>query len=101
MDAHAGVPRPGNYEPGREVSLVAENHRCAIAVRQSRAMKLAHYTQGRDNNFNLIRIIAAFAVLVSHSFPLAMGPIGGQVEPLKQSLGTTLGTVAVDLFFIA
>src|SRR4249919_485571 len=64
-------------------------------------MKLAHYSQGRDNNFNLVRILAAFAVLVSHSFPLAMGLIGGMVEPLKARLDVTLGSIAVDLFFIA
>ena len=70
-------------------------------MRQFRAMQLAQYTQGRDNNFNLIRIVAAFAVLVSHSFPLAIGPIGARLEPLKASLDMTLGSIAVDLFFIA
>lgn len=59
--------------------------------------KLAEYTHGRDNNFNLIRIAAAFAVLVSHSFPLALGPKA--VEPLADILGMTLGTIAVDVFF--
>jgi len=38
-----------------------------------RLMKLSHYTQGRDNNFNLIRIAAALAVLLVHSFPIALG----------------------------
>jgi len=64
-------------------------------------MKLSHYTQGRDNNFNLVRIVAAFAVLVSHSFALALGPIGGLVEPLRKTLDMTLGSIAVDLFFVA
>lgn len=64
-------------------------------------MKLAHYTQGRDNNFNLVRIIAAFAVLVSHSFALALGSMVEFAEPLKKSLDVTLGSIAVDLFFIA
>lgn len=60
-------------------------------------IKLADCTHGRDNNFNLIRIAAAFAVLVSHSFPLALGPKA--VEPLADILGMTLGTIAVDVFF--
>jgi peptidoglycan/LPS O-acetylase OafA/YrhL len=64
-------------------------------------MKLAHYTQGRDNNFNLVRIVAAFAVLVSHSFALAIGLVPGFSEPLDKSLGMTLGSIAVDIFFIA
>jgi peptidoglycan/LPS O-acetylase OafA/YrhL len=60
-------------------------------------MRLADCTHGRNNNFNLIRITAAFAVLVSHSFPLALGPKA--VEPLAGILGMTLGTIAVDVFF--
>ena len=61
-------------------------------------MKLSNYSQGRDNNFNLIRIIAALAVLVTHSFALAIGT--ADAEPFRDSLGMTLGSVAVDVFFI-
>ncbi|MCL2457517.1 MAG: acyltransferase [Desulfobulbus sp.] len=60
-------------------------------------MRLADYTQGRDNNFNLIRIAAAFSVLTSHSFPLALGP--NAVEPIADILGMSLGMIAVDVFF--
>lgn len=56
---------------------------------------LAH---GRDNNFNLLRMLAATAVLVSHSFPLTLG--SSAAEPLKTSLQFTLGTVAVQVFFV-
>lgn len=58
---------------------------------------LADVSHGRDNNFNLIRIIAAFAVLVSHSMPIALG--AGAVEPLSSVLGISLGTFAVYAFF--
>lgn len=61
-------------------------------------MKLADFTQGRDNNFNFIRMVAACAVLVSHSFALTMGT--EKAEPLRDILGMTLGTIAVDIFFI-
>lgn len=61
-------------------------------------MKLSKFTQGRDNNFNLIRIIAALAVLVTHSFALS---IGRDAEPFRESLGMTMGSIAVDIFFIA
>ncbi|MBA4373739.1 MAG: acyltransferase [Thermodesulfovibrio sp.] len=57
-----------------------------------------HYTAGRDNNFNLIRFVAASTVLFSHSFPLAIGPLA--VEPQLQALGTSFGGIAVDIFFI-
>ncbi|NLX18907.1 MAG: acyltransferase [Desulfobulbus sp.] len=60
-------------------------------------MRLVDCARGRDNNFNLIRIIAAYAVLVSHSFPLARG--SSAVEPFAQMLGMSLGTIAVDVFF--
>ncbi|WP_051048932.1 acyltransferase [Ideonella sp. B508-1] len=61
-------------------------------------MKLTDLIQGRDNNFNLIRIAAAYAVLVTHSFALALGT--GDAEPLRQTLGMTLGSIAVDVFFL-
>src|SRR6186997_3455935 len=60
-------------------------------------MKLSNFTQGRDNNFNLIRIVAALAVLINHSFVLSAGT--GDAEPL-QGLGMSLGMIAVDVFFI-
>lgn len=61
-------------------------------------MRLSHYTQGRDNNFNLIRLAAAWAVLLTHSFALVTG--SDQAEPLRLSLGITLGSMAVDIFFL-
>lgn len=51
--------------------------------------------RGRDNNFNLIRLLAAAAVVVSHSFAL---PEGNWAEPFS-SLGFTLGGAAVAVFF--
>uniref|UniRef100_I2Q3D5 Putative acyltransferase n=1 Tax=Desulfovibrio sp. U5L TaxID=596152 RepID=I2Q3D5_9BACT len=60
---------------------------------------LSAYTRnGRDNNFNLLRFIAAFLVLLSHSFALAIGT--SEAEPLRASIGMTPGTIAVDIFFI-
>ena len=53
---------------------------------------------GRDNHFNLIRMIAASCVLVSHAYPISLGP--GAVEPLAPWLqGLSLGTVSVYVFF--
>ena len=34
---------------------------------------LGDVARGRDNNFNLIRFVAATAVLVSHAWPIALG----------------------------
>ncbi|MES2349843.1 MAG: acyltransferase family protein [Pseudomonadota bacterium] len=59
---------------------------------------LSNYAQGKNNNFNLIRIISALAVLVTHSFALATGsPLS---EPFRSTLGMTMGSIAVDIFFI-
>jgi peptidoglycan/LPS O-acetylase OafA/YrhL len=52
----------------------------------------------RQNNFNLIRAGAAIAVLVSHAYPISEGP--KEREPLEAFLGTTLGGLAVLVFFI-
>ncbi len=51
----------------------------------------------RDNNFNLIRMIAASAVLVSHAHPIGQG-IGAE-EPLEELVGRSLGWIAVGVFF--
>lgn len=54
-------------------------------------------TSGRDNNLNLLRVVAAIAVLVSHAWPLTHGT--GTAEPLEYLLGASLGTNSVYLFF--
>lgn len=54
--------------------------------------------RGRDNNFNLLRVTAAGAVLVSHAFPISVGY--GAAEPLSASLSMTLGGLGVISFFV-
>ncbi len=60
--------------------------------------KLSDYTHNRDNNFNLIRFIAAVFVLYSHSYPLTMG--SDAIDPFGPALGISLGGLAVDVFFL-
>ena len=60
------------------------------------SLKLSQLAGGRNNNFNLLRILAALAVLVSHSFPLT-----GSSDPLGGWVGMTGGNIAVDVFFVA
>jgi peptidoglycan/LPS O-acetylase OafA/YrhL len=60
--------------------------------------KLPDLAVGRDNNFNLIRLTAALAVLIAHCIPLATGREAN--FRLGHYLGISLGTVAVDIFFI-
>ena len=61
-------------------------------------MKLSDVTYSHDNNFNLIRFLAAYAVLFSHCFVLLTGD--GSDEPLVSTLKYSLGSIAVDIFFV-
>ena len=56
-------------------------------------------TIARDNNFNTLRLLAAMAVLVSHTIPMTLGD--NQHEILYRLSGgqTSGGGVAVDVFF--
>lgn len=62
-----------------------------------RAPVLGDLCEGRDNNLNLIRMVAATSVLVSHAWPITLG--SGSWEPLTETLGWSLGGVAVLVFF--
>jgi peptidoglycan/LPS O-acetylase OafA/YrhL len=62
-------------------------------------MKLKDLASGRNNNLNLIRMLAALAVLVSHSFALSIGT--PDAEPFRSSIDMTPGLIAVDVFFVA
>ena len=63
----------------------------------SHSRHLSRRINGHDNNFNLLRFVAASAVLVSHSFALATGD--PRTEPLRRLLGLSLGDIAVSAFF--
>lgn len=58
---------------------------------------LAELSKSRDNNYNLIRVIAAIAVLISHSYAIYYGD--ASLEPLRALTGKSLGSIAVDIFF--
>ncbi len=58
---------------------------------------IADYSEGRDNNFNLIRLGAAIMVLFSHSFDLLRL---SEHDPLTWPIGDSPGVVGVNIFFI-
>lgn len=53
--------------------------------------------QGRDNNFNLIRFLAATLVIWSHAFRLLDHP---QLTVMERSFGLGPGDLGVDIFFV-
>ncbi len=60
-------------------------------------MRLSSLARGRDNNFNLIRILAASVVLLQHATPTATGKM---VEIGRRSIGMSFASIAVDIFFV-
>jgi len=58
-------------------------------------MHLGPLVGSRDNNFNLLRLLASLVVVVSHSFHVVLGS-----EPWHLMLGSTPGRMAVDVFFV-
>src|SRR3990172_7620119 len=62
------------------------------------ANTIATALHGRDNNFNLIRFLAASAVLLDHSFALVAQDQTANAIIDVEALG--LGRLAVDVFFI-
>ncbi|MBO0335238.1 acyltransferase [Sneathiella sp. CAU 1612] len=59
---------------------------------------LSDVDKGRDNNLNLLRVLAAAGVLVSHAWPISTGNITQQ--PLADILhGIDLGIICVSIFF--
>lgn len=69
----------------------------ARAARRFPDQSIAAYAHGRDNNLNLLRIIAASLVLVTHAYGLTGY---SDLEPLSAHFGVSFGSWAVDIFFV-
>ncbi len=61
-------------------------------------MKLSEYLIKENNNLDLIRVLAAIAVIVGHSYALA--PAEGNVDLIGKLFGVIYsGSLAVSIFF--
>jgi peptidoglycan/LPS O-acetylase OafA/YrhL len=61
-------------------------------------VRLSDYAVGRDNNFNLLRLLAALTVIYAHSFAV-LGRSPDDIVTLGQ-VGVSLSDLAVDVFFV-
>jgi hypothetical protein len=77
---------------GRHKTFVWRTQRGDGRVSLGMRIRLSEVVGSRDYNFDVLRLVAAGLVLVSHAFPLA-----GRHEPLAPH---TLGTVGVKIFFV-
>jgi peptidoglycan/LPS O-acetylase OafA/YrhL len=61
-------------------------------------VRLSEYAVGRDNNFNLLRLLAALSVIVAHSVAV----LGLPPNPIVSydRLGLSLADIALDAFFV-
>src|SRR6476659_2397344 len=58
-----------------------------------RAVRLSEAAASRENNFDVLRLLAAGIVLAAHSWPLG----SGRRQPFAHH---PLGTVGVEIFFV-
>ncbi len=69
-----------------------------ISRNSLKRVSLADYSDSTENNFNLIRFVAAVSVVLSHGYAVVYGTI--KADPLWNTLRMTMGSVAVDVFFV-
>ena len=61
-------------------------------------MRLSEYARSRDNNFTLLRLIAAFTVVLAHSGPILGNP--GTGDFVFWHIGRGTGEMALDMLFV-
>jgi peptidoglycan/LPS O-acetylase OafA/YrhL len=84
---------PRYLHGGSRIAFERRNH----AAFMNSALSLANLSRGRDNNLNLLRFIAATAVVYAHSFGIENRTSN---EIFYSIYGIGLGDIGVDAFFV-
>jgi len=63
--------------------------------------RLDTLADSQRNNLRIVRLVAASAVIFSHSYVVNLGLAALAIEPLYALTGIDCGALAVDIFFIA
>ena len=82
----------------RQTPLPFTDELAGIAKAWANAPRLADVLDAQHNNFSVLRLLMALAVLISHTMFLASGSF--MAEPLVGSTGYSLGQYGVQGFFI-
>jgi Predicted acyltransferases len=62
--------------------------------------KLSKMSKGRNNNLDIIRLLAALGVIYSHAYPLCVGNYTGELAATLTRNRMSVGSIAVSTFFI-
>jgi peptidoglycan/LPS O-acetylase OafA/YrhL len=94
LEAVAHEPKPCTlHATGRTTVRFVPNY-----SHQNDMLRLSDFTYQRDNNLNLLRVVAALVVLIVHGFTLTLG--AQAPVPFQSILGMPPSAIAVDIFFI-
>ncbi|MFM2667058.1 acyltransferase [Vibrio mediterranei] len=62
------------------------------------AVNIERHLDNKENNLNLVRMLAACLVLISHSYAIYFGE--PNLEPLRVLTGLSIGDMSVNAFFV-
>jgi peptidoglycan/LPS O-acetylase OafA/YrhL len=86
----------------KDTKLTSEQNQAVTnSISWGHALYLSTAAQSKENNFRIIRHLAAAIVIYSHAFIVNEGMAAASArEPFKAMFGISIGEIAVDVFFV-